>query len=186
MCLRPSLDNQALETNRDAGLGLLGDPTRRAIFELLARRPCSVGGLAEQLPISRPAVSQHLRVLCDGGLVVSRAEGTRRVYRLDPDEVAALQAWLDRIWEEASTSLPSAAGGHGAGAFGDEASPQRPAEQHDREQAEDRLRRGPEVHGAMTWAPNRLAALPPAPRRGRPCRFPCVARMCRHPGTPTL
>ncbi len=97
MCLRPSLDNQALETNRDTGLGLLSDPTRRAIFELLARRPCSVGELAEQLPISRPAVSQHLRVLADGGLVVSRAEGTRRVYRLNPDGIAALRAYLDRI-----------------------------------------------------------------------------------------
>jgi DNA-binding transcriptional ArsR family regulator len=91
------------------GLGLLGDPTRRAIFELLARRPCSVGELAQQLPISRPAVSQHLRVLKDGGLVVSRAEGTRRVYRLDPDGVAALRAWLDRVWDEALTAFQKVA-----------------------------------------------------------------------------
>jgi predicted transcriptional regulator len=61
------------------GLGLLGDLTRRAIFELLARHPCSVAELARQLPISRPAVCQHLRVLKDGGLVVPRAEGARRV-----------------------------------------------------------------------------------------------------------
>jgi DNA-binding transcriptional ArsR family regulator len=73
----------------DAALSLLGDPTRRAIFELLARRPRSVGELA------------HQRVLKDGGLVVSRAEGTRRVYRLNPDGVAALRAWLDRV--EATT-----------------------------------------------------------------------------------
>ena len=76
----------------DAGLGLLGDPTRRAIFELLAQRPASVQELADQLPISRPAVSQHLKVLRDGGLVVSRPEGTRRIYRLNPQGVAALRA----------------------------------------------------------------------------------------------
>jgi DNA-binding transcriptional ArsR family regulator len=94
---------------RDAGLGLLGDPTRRAIFELLARHPCSVGELARQLPVSRPAVSQHLRVLKDGGLVVDRAEGTRRVYRLNPDGVAALRVWLDRVWDESLTAFRKAA-----------------------------------------------------------------------------
>jgi DNA-binding transcriptional ArsR family regulator len=93
----------------DAGLGLLGDPTRRAIFELLARRPRSVGELAEQLPVSRPAVSQHLRALKDGGLVTSRAEGTRRVYRLNPDGVTALRAYLDRVWQEALTSFQKVA-----------------------------------------------------------------------------
>ena len=93
----------------DGGLGLLGDPTRRAIFELLARRPSSVGELAQQLPISRPAVSQHLRVLKDGGLVVSRPEGTRRVYRLNPDGVRALRAYLDRIWDDALTAFQKAA-----------------------------------------------------------------------------
>jgi DNA-binding transcriptional ArsR family regulator len=85
----------------DAGLGLLGDPTRRAIFELLARRPCSVQELADQLPISRPAVSQHLRVLKDGGLIVSHAEGTRRIYQLNPEGVSALRAWLDGVWGDA-------------------------------------------------------------------------------------
>jgi DNA-binding transcriptional ArsR family regulator len=85
----------------DAGLGLLGDPMRRAIFETLARRPSSVGDLAERLPISRPAVSQHLKALKDGGLVVSHAEGTRRIYRLDPDGVAAMRSWLDGVWEHA-------------------------------------------------------------------------------------
>lgn len=85
----------------DAGLGLLGDPTRRAVFELLARRPCSVQELADQLPISRPAVSQHLRVLKDGGLVVSHAEGNRRIYRLNPVGVTALRTWLDGVWSDA-------------------------------------------------------------------------------------
>jgi DNA-binding transcriptional ArsR family regulator len=88
---------------------LLGDPSRRAIFELLARQPSSVGELAEQLPISRPAVSQHLRVLKDGGLVISQAQGTRRVYRLNPDGVTALRAYLDRIWDDALTAFQKAA-----------------------------------------------------------------------------
>jgi DNA-binding transcriptional ArsR family regulator len=98
-----------VETYEDGGLGLLGDPTRRAIFELLARRPCSVGELAKQLPVSRPAVSQHLRVLRDGGLVVSRAEGTRRVYQLNPAGVSALRTYLDRVWDEALTAFHKAA-----------------------------------------------------------------------------
>jgi DNA-binding transcriptional ArsR family regulator len=97
-----------VDANGVEGLGLLGDPTRRAIFELLARRPSSVGELARHLPITRSAVSQHLRVLKDGGLVVSQAEGTRRVYRLNPDGVTALRAYLDRIWEEALTAFAKA------------------------------------------------------------------------------
>ena len=98
-----------MDTNGVAGLGLLGDPSRRAIFELLARRPCTVGELAQALPITRSAVSQHLRVLKDGGLVVSKAEGTRRIYRLNPDGVTALRAYLDRIWAEALTGFAKAA-----------------------------------------------------------------------------
>jgi DNA-binding transcriptional ArsR family regulator len=90
-------------------IGILGDPTRRAIFELLARRPCSVGELAEHLPITRQAVSQHLRVLKDGGLVVATADGTRRIYRLNPDGVAALQAYFQRIWDDALTAFQKAA-----------------------------------------------------------------------------
>jgi DNA-binding transcriptional ArsR family regulator len=92
-------------TYGDEGLGLLGDPTRRAIFELLARRPSSVGELADQLPVSRPAVSQHLKLLKEGGLVVDRAEGTRRVYQLNPAGVAALRAYLDRVWDDAHTAF---------------------------------------------------------------------------------
>jgi DNA-binding transcriptional ArsR family regulator len=91
------------------GLGLLGDPTRRAIFELLAQRPSTVGELAQQLPITRSAVSQHLRVLKDGGLVASTAEGTRRIYRLNPNGVTALRAYLDRVWAEALTAFGKAA-----------------------------------------------------------------------------
>ena len=98
-----------MDTNGVAGLGPLGDPTRRAIFELLARRPSTVGELAQQLPVTRSAVSQHLRVLKDGGLVVSKAEGTRRIYRLNPDGVTALRAYLDRIWAEALTGFAKAA-----------------------------------------------------------------------------
>jgi DNA-binding transcriptional ArsR family regulator len=97
-----------VSTNGVDGLGLLGDPTRRAIFELLARRPSTVGDLAQQLPITRSAVSQHLRVLKDGGLVVSQAQGTRRIYRLNPDGVTALRAYLDRVWAEALTAFGKA------------------------------------------------------------------------------
>ena len=89
----------------DAGWGLLGDPTRRGIFELLARRPSSVHELADQLPISRPAVSQHLKVLRDGGLVVSQPEGTRRIYRLNPQGVAAMRTWLEGVWDQALTGF---------------------------------------------------------------------------------
>lgn len=89
--------------------------TRRAIFELLARRACSVGELADQLPISRPALSQHLKVLKDGGLVVSPAEGTRRIHHIDPEGVTALRTWLDGVWSDA----PQDRGDHGEPRTGD-------------------------------------------------------------------
>jgi DNA-binding transcriptional ArsR family regulator len=79
----------------------LGDPTRRAIFERLAARPQAVGELALQLPISRPAVSQHLKVLKVAGLVTDRAVGTRRVYQLDPNGLRALRTDLERYWTQA-------------------------------------------------------------------------------------
>jgi DNA-binding transcriptional ArsR family regulator len=79
----------------------LGDPTRREIFERLAVRPQAVGELARELPVSRPAVSQHLRVLKRAGLVADQAVGTRRVYRLDPDGLGALRAQLERFWTQA-------------------------------------------------------------------------------------
>jgi DNA-binding transcriptional ArsR family regulator len=79
----------------------LGDPTRKAIFELLVDRPRAVGELARELPVSRPAVSQHLRVLKEAGLVVDQAVGTRRIYRVDPDGLAGLRADLERFWGKA-------------------------------------------------------------------------------------
>ena len=98
-----------MATYGDVDLGILGDPNRRAIFERLARRPCSVGELAEHLPITRQAVSQHLRVLKDGGLVVATPDGTRRIYRLNPDGVDALRAYFQRIWDDALTAFEKAA-----------------------------------------------------------------------------
>ena len=79
----------------------LGDPTRRAIFERLVAQPLAVGEIARELPVSRPAVSQHLRVLKDAGLVVDRQAGTRRIYRVDPHGIAAMRAELDRFWTQA-------------------------------------------------------------------------------------
>jgi DNA-binding transcriptional ArsR family regulator len=88
-------------TYRVDGLAALADPTRRAIFERLAGEPAAVGEVANNLPVSRPAVSQHLRVLKDAGLVSERAEGTRRIYRLNPAAVAALRDQLDTYWQRA-------------------------------------------------------------------------------------
>ena len=88
-------------TYRLEALGALGDPTRRQIFELLAAEPLSVGELAQRLPVSRPAVSQHLRALKEAGLVIDRRAGNRRIYQVDPDGVGALRAELDRFWNQA-------------------------------------------------------------------------------------
>jgi DNA-binding transcriptional ArsR family regulator len=86
----------------------LGDPTRKAIFELLTERPRAVGELACELPVSRPAVSQHLRVLKDAGLVVDRPAGTRRIYRVEPDGLAVLRADLERFWGKALAAYKAA------------------------------------------------------------------------------
>jgi DNA-binding transcriptional ArsR family regulator len=83
----------------------LGDPTRRSIFEHLSDHPSSVGELAAHLPVSRPAVSQHLKVLKDAGLVVSRRDGNRHIYRLEPDTIAELREYLDRFWGAALTAF---------------------------------------------------------------------------------
>jgi DNA-binding transcriptional ArsR family regulator len=91
------------------GLGALGDATRLAIFESLAERPRAVGELAEELPVSRPAVSHHLKVLKSAGLVTEQAQGTRRIYRLNPDGVAALRDQLDTFWNRALTGYASSA-----------------------------------------------------------------------------
>src|SRR2546425_468660 len=90
---------------RAEGLAALGDPTRREIFERLADRPRAVGELARQLPVSRPAVSQHLKVLKEAGLVTARRAGNRRIYQLDPDGVGALRAYLDQFWNRALTAF---------------------------------------------------------------------------------
>jgi DNA-binding transcriptional ArsR family regulator len=87
-------------TNRHP-LDALGDPTRRQIFELLRSGPQSVGELAVELPVSRPAVSQHLRVLEDVGLVTHRKSGTRHLYELDSTGVGVLRDWVDEFWNEA-------------------------------------------------------------------------------------
>src|SRR5215203_6108969 len=94
--------------NRVGALRALGDPTRRAIFERLADRPSAVGELARELPVSRPAVSQHLKVLKDAGLVIDRRAGNRRVYQLDPDGVGTLRADLDRFWTKALAAYKTA------------------------------------------------------------------------------
>ena len=89
-------------------MSALGDPTRRRIFERLAESPLPVGQLARELPVSRPAVSQHLKVLKDAGLVVDRRVGTRRVYSVDPDGVHAMRAYLDRFWERSLLAFRTA------------------------------------------------------------------------------
>jgi DNA-binding transcriptional ArsR family regulator len=87
--------------NADMALAALSDPTRRQIFETLRTGGLSVGEIAHGLPVSRPAVSQHLKVLKVAELVTDRAEGTRRVYRIDPNGLAAVRAWLDQFWDVA-------------------------------------------------------------------------------------
>ncbi|HET7173055.1 MAG TPA: metalloregulator ArsR/SmtB family transcription factor [Nocardioidaceae bacterium] len=89
-------------------LGALADHSRRAIVACLAERPRAVGELADELPISRPAVSQHLKVLKDVGLVSDRAAGTRRIYRLNPAGVAALRDQLDAFWNRALAGYQAA------------------------------------------------------------------------------
>lgn len=86
-------------------LSVLGDATRREIFERVAEQPRAVGELARGLPVSRPAVSQHLRVLKEAGLVRELAQGTRRIYYVDPRGVGALREWLDKYWREALASF---------------------------------------------------------------------------------
>ena len=89
-------------------LDALGDPTRRAICERLAQRPAAVGELAGDLPISRPAVSQHLKVLKDARLVTDRRDGNRRIYQLHPEGVEALRDYLDRFWGTALSRFAEA------------------------------------------------------------------------------
>lgn len=98
-----------METYGSDGIAALGDTTRRAIFESLARGPKSVGQLAAELPVSRPAVSQHLRVLKDAGLVTDRADGTRRIYQIRAGGVQAIHAYLDQMWSQAMAAFQAEA-----------------------------------------------------------------------------
>ncbi len=86
-------------------LAALADPTRRQVFEILASKPMPVGALADRLPVSRPAVSQHLKVLTDAGLVWVQPEGTRRIYAVRREGLAELRAWIDRYWDAVLAGL---------------------------------------------------------------------------------
>ena len=97
-----------MSTYASNGLAALGDPTRRAIFERLAAGPLAVGELARELPVSRPAVSQHLKVLKDAGLVIDHRAGTRRLYRLDPAGIEAVRSYFDTFWHHALTAFKAA------------------------------------------------------------------------------
>ena len=93
----------------ESALTALADPTRREIFERLTERPAAVGELAGALPVSRPAVSQHLKVLKSAGLVRDEQAGTRRIYRADPDGIDALRTYLDRFWNRSLAAFKAAA-----------------------------------------------------------------------------
>jgi DNA-binding transcriptional ArsR family regulator len=97
-----------VRTDQLAAWSALGDRTRRTIFERLATRPCAVGELAKSLPVSRPAVSQHLRVLKDAGLVIDQPVGNRRIYAINPDGLREMRAELDRFWTSALAAYKAA------------------------------------------------------------------------------
>ena len=97
-----------MQTYRTDAWTALGDPTRRAIFERLADRPRAVGELASELPVSRPAVSQHLKVLKDARLVVGEQAGTRRIYHVDPEGLRVLRGYLDHFWDQALAGFKTA------------------------------------------------------------------------------
>jgi DNA-binding transcriptional ArsR family regulator len=96
-------------TNHGAVLTALADPTRRAIFEHLASSPSAVGELARQLPVRRPAVSQHLKVLKSAGLVIDHADGTRRIYSVDSAGVAAIRGYFEQFWQQSLARFKAAA-----------------------------------------------------------------------------
>jgi DNA-binding transcriptional ArsR family regulator len=96
-------------------MAALGDPTRRRVFEELRAGPRAVGEIARGLPVSRPAVSQHLRVLKEAGLVTDRQNGTRRLYRVDPQGLAELRAYLDTFWDDALASFKAEVERHDEG-----------------------------------------------------------------------
>ena len=95
--------------NAVRALGALGDPRRRQLFERLAKRPLSVTALSKGLPVSRPAVSQHLKVLKQAGLVMVRKHGTRHVYQVDPRGLRTMRDYLDRFWDTALEAFKASA-----------------------------------------------------------------------------
>jgi DNA-binding transcriptional ArsR family regulator len=101
-------------TTYQDGLNALGDPTRLAIFERLARGPRAVGELATDFPVSRPAVSQHLKVLKEAGLVIDHRDGNRRLYQVNPRGVEAMRAYFDSFWSDALAAFKEAAERKGA------------------------------------------------------------------------
>jgi DNA-binding transcriptional ArsR family regulator len=101
--------------NADRAFSALYDPTRRAVLERLRDGPRPVGEIARDLPVSRPAVSQHLKVLKEAGLVNDRSEGTRRIYHIDPSGLGALRAWLDQFWDAALVAFAAEAEKFGQG-----------------------------------------------------------------------
>jgi DNA-binding transcriptional ArsR family regulator len=114
----------SVSTYREDPIGALGDPTRRAIFERLADGPLPVGEIARGLTVSRPAVSQHLKVLKDAGLVIDRPVGNRRLYQLNPEGVGAMRAYLDQLWSRSLEAFKAAveqAGANGQGSSEEEA-----------------------------------------------------------------
>ena len=103
-----SVDLPLVTTYQQQALQALGDPTRREIFERLTAGPLAVGQLAQEVPVSRPAVSQHLKVLKEAALVSDRAVGNRRIYQLDPDGLAAVRAYFDSFWNRALPAYKAA------------------------------------------------------------------------------
>ena len=97
-----------MATNVLDRIGVLGDPTRRTIFELVAERARPVGEIAEHVPVTRPAVSQHLKVLKDAGLVADRAVGTRRIYHVDPDGLEELRSYFEQFWNKSLAAFKAA------------------------------------------------------------------------------
>jgi DNA-binding transcriptional ArsR family regulator len=97
---RPRSDSEAADR-----LAVLADPMRRAIFEMLVEGPRAVGDIADRLPVTRPAVSQHLRALSDAGLVTHESIGTRNLYRIEPARIAEVRDYLDRLWQKALGNL---------------------------------------------------------------------------------
>jgi len=138
----------------ESALLALADPTRRQVFEHLRNGPRAVGEIAAEMPVSRPAVSQHLKVLKDAGLVLDQAEGTRRVYSIDPNGLGALRSWLDQFWDTAleafkaavenppgQTSLPATPAKGAPDELISTAVPAAPRERRPRSQARTRQRR---------------------------------------------